>query len=148
MILWLFLIGSTANNFGIGLGAYPNGLLSLKFRSNPEAVLQLTVGTSAWHTYGETWGSALTIGGRALFGMGEGGSGVHYTHFLGAGAGIHSWTHKGTSSIGIVGEGFYTFELFPNPQELPLSVEMGIGLGISSGGMWLFIPLGIHFYIN
>ncbi len=147
MILLLFLIGSTGN-FGIGLGAYPNGLLSLKFRYTPETVLQFTVGTSTLHSYGGTWGSTLTVGGRALFGIGEGGSGVRYIHFLGAGAGIHSYTHKKESSVGIMGEGFYEFELFPNPAELPLSLEIGIGLGIDSGGMWLFPFFGIHFYIK
>ena len=139
MILLLFLIGSS-NNFGIGLGNYPNGLLSIKFHYTPETVLQFTIGTGD---------NTLTIGGRALFGIGEGSGGVvQYIHFVGAGAGIHSDTHKEESNIKIIGEGFYEFEFFPNLAEVPLSLEIGIGLKIDSGGMDLFVPFGIHFYIK
>lgn len=138
----------SADGFAIGIGAYPNGLISFKFCGSPQSVLQLTVGTSAWYTHHGYWRTGLTVGGRALFAMQRGGTGVGYIHFLGAGAGIHSWTSDGSSSIGVVGEGFYEFELFPNPDELPLSLEIGVGVGIVSEGLWLFIPLGIHFYFK
>ncbi len=141
MILLLFFIGSS-NNFGIGIGNYPSGLLSMKFHYTPETVLQFTLGTGS---------NTLAIGGRALFGIGKGsGKVVQYTHLVGVGAGIHSHTYKDTekSNIKIVGEGFYEFEFFPNLEEVPLSLEIGIGLVIDTGGMDLFVPFGIHFYLK
>lgn len=150
-MLFILMLVTAYGKFGIGIGTYPNGLLSLKFCSAPQTVMQLTVGTSTWHYYHDDWSSVLTIGGRFLFGVGEGGQQLQYIHFLGAGVGVHSYNYQGGADVLVVGEGFYEFELFPNPAELPLSLEIGIGLAITSYyryGMGLYIPLGIHFYFK
>lgn len=156
MIFALILITNTGNgigNFGIGLGNYPNGLVSLKFRSNPNMVYQLTLGVGGWGSYYDTYSSHIAIGGRALFGMGSGGNTAQYTHYLGAGAGIHSYSHSNAhsnvSGAWVVGEGFYEFEIFPNPAEIPLSLELGVALVMVFSddlGLGLGPLFGIHFY--
>lgn len=142
MLLMLMLL-NTSEGFGIGFGTYPNGFISFKFHSSSETVFQITAGPYWTYSY---YGS-LAVGGRALFPISKGGNNVEYTHFLGAGAGIWSWE----SGVAFVGEGFYEFELFPDPKELPLSLEIGIGLTIVPQAYHKiepYIPLGIHFYIK
>ncbi|MDD5529981.1 MAG: hypothetical protein PHX21_08120 [bacterium] len=150
MLLLLMLLNAP-NGLGIGIGQYPNGDISFKFNSGSPMVMQLTVGPSFWNWGGVGWGGSWAVGGRALFEMGKGGQGVEYVYFLGAGAGVHFNTGW-VSGIGILGEGFGELEIFPNPRDLPLSVEIGIGLAIcpTTTNLWIgpFIPFGIHFYLG
>lgn len=150
MLLLLMLLNTSNSGFALGIGLYPNGFVSFKFNANTPTVFQLTVGTATYYSYNEhgySWGNDFAVGGRALVSISKGGSNsVQYTHFLGGGAGIH-----GSGDIVFVGEGFYEFELFPNPAELPISFEIGVVLMLvpqwESHIIGIRIPLGIHFYL-
>jgi hypothetical protein len=144
LLLLMLLNNNPSHTLGIGIGSYPAGTLSLKFCSAPATVFQLTAGFAGWGSYHHEYSSEMAIGGRALFGINSGGSSVKYTHFLGAGAGIDF--HR--SGIWIIGEGFYECEFFPSP-EIPLSIELGVGLGFILGDLPGWVPLlGIHYYLK
>ncbi|MFA5033395.1 MAG: hypothetical protein WC614_10285 [bacterium] len=151
-MLLLLLLLNTSHTLGIGAGIYPNGTLSIKFCSAPTTVFQLTAGFGGLGGY---YGD-MALGGRALFGMSSGGNSVQYTHFLGVGAGIHTWNNSSyhgiyhESGAWILGEGFYECELFFSP-EVPLSVEIGIGLDLvlaNGFGLGWGPLLGIHYYLK
>jgi hypothetical protein len=155
LLLLMLLNNNPSHTLGIGIGNYPNGTLSFKFLSAPTTVFQLTAGFGGLGGYYGT--SEIAIGGRALFGMSSGGNSIQYTHFLGVGAGVHSYndtyfySHENgyTSGAYFVGEGFYECEFFFSP-DVPLSAEIGLGLLFGEFGISRrpFLLLGIHYYLK
>jgi hypothetical protein len=149
MLLFLLLATSPTNNLGIGLGTYPNGLFSLKFQPSEAMAFQVTLGTSPWiyNKKGE-WSVPITIGGRFRFLVGDGGDGYYFQHVMGAGMGVHLCG----GSMLVIPEGFYTFEIFPNPDELPFSFEIGLGLiavcSSVSPDIRACVAVGVHYYVK
>ncbi|MFA5033412.1 MAG: hypothetical protein WC614_10375 [bacterium] len=153
-MLILLMLLNTSHSLGIGVGSYPNGTLSLKFHSAPITVFQITAGFGGWGSYYDRYTSEMALGGRALFGISSGGNSnsVQYTHFLGVGAGVHSYNHSWhhdiyyESGAYVLGEGFYECEFFINPA--PLSFELGIGLVVGEFGFGFAPIVGMHYYLK
>ena len=131
------------------MGIYPSGLFSVKFQSSEAMALQFTLGTTVWRKKGEgEWSAPIAIGARFRFPVGDGGDGYYFQHIMGAGMGIH--LYGGITKI--IPEGLYTFEIFPNPEELPFSFEIGLGLialcTIEFADIRAYVPFGAHYYIR